>query len=237
MRGYVLTALILLVLLSVSGCTTEQKKENYLDGKILLKNKCSACHNLDMPPKTSPDEPAPPMMAVAFHVYDFIKVSTPAEKLPASIAFVKDYVFAPRRAKSFCDTKSLDVYGVMPSQKGKLTEDELEAIAVYLFEHYNQDNYLKIMKERQRLRDMDLGERLARQNGCLSCHGISQKKMGPSFQAIAKRYKGQPDIIKKSVVSGSQNRWPEARHAKMPPFKKLTGEVVDTLTYWILEQK
>lgn len=230
----VLVALNVLLLL-FTGCAPEQKKRNDLDGKALLQSKCASCHNLDIPSETYPEEKAPPMMAVAFHVYDFIEVSTPADKIPTSIFFVKDYVFNPTKEKSFCDQKSLEDYGLMPSQKGNLSEEELEAIAIYMFDHYNQENFLKIMKERQQLRDMDPGERIARKQGCLSCHGIKQKKMGPSFSAIGERYKSDKMQIKESIRLGSQEKWPEARHAKMPPFKQLTNEELDTVSQWILE--
>ncbi len=220
-----------------TGCAQEKKKGNDLDGKALLESKCASCHNLDIPPETSPDEPAPPMMAVAFHIYDFIGVSTPAEKIPASIAFVKDYVFNPSLEKSFCDKKSLQDYGLMPSQKGKLSEAELEAVAIYMFEHYNQENYLRIMKERQILRDMDPGERVARKYGCISCHGITQKKMGPALRAIAKRYEDDEKQIKRSILAGTQDRWKESNHARMPSFKTLNEAELDSVTGWILEQK
>ncbi len=232
----VLVALNML-LFAFTGCAPEKKKRNDLDGKALLQSKCASCHNLDIPPETYPEEKAPPMMAVAFHIYDFIEVDTPAEKIPASIAFVKDYVFNPSLEKSFCDRKSLEDYGLMPSQKGNLSEEELDAIAIYMFEHYNQENFLRVMKEQQILRDMDPGERVARKHGCISCHGITQKKMGPALNAIAKRYKDDEKQIKRSILEGTQDRWEEANHARMPSFKTLDKAELDSVTNWILEQK
>ena len=223
-------------LLLLAGCSQEQKKRNTLDGKALLKVKCASCHNLDIPATTFPEEVAPPMMAVAFHVYDFINVNTPAEKTPASIAFVKDYVFNPTKEKSFCDQKSLDDYGLMTSQKGKLTEEELEAIAIYMFSHYNQENFLKIMERRRILKEMHPGELLTRQQGCLGCHGIDVKKVGPSFSAIAKRYKADEVQVIESIRLGSHEKWPESRHIKMPAFKQLTNEELGTVSKWIMEQ-
>ena len=228
--------LLLSLLLMLVGCSQEHKSVSHLDGKSLLTKKCATCHNLEMPPMTTPDEIAPPMMAVAFHVYDFVKVSTPAERQAKAMAFVKDYVISPSKEKSFCDAKSLESYGVMPSQKGKVTEDELEAISIYMFDHYNQENYLKVMKARQALRDMDPGERIIRRYGCISCHGIKHKKMGPSFRDIAKRY-GDEREIKMSIRQGSIDRWPEARHAKMPSFKKITEEELTLISKWIMERK
>ncbi len=232
LRLFIIATVLMLLF---SGCVQEQKKQNTLDGKVLLETKCASCHNLSMPAETFPNEVAPPMMAVAFHVYDFIKVNTPAEKTPASITFVKDYVFNPTKEKSFCDQKSLDDYGLMPSQKGKLTEDELEAIAIYMFGYYNQDNFLKIMEKRRILREMDPGELLARQEGCLGCHGVDKKKVGPSFSAIAKRYKADEVQVKESIRLGSHEKWPESRHIKMPAFKQLTNEELDIVTKWIMD--
>jgi len=70
--------LSILAALLLAGCS-ETPKRHY-DGHALLKRKCSACHNLDMPPKTYENETAPPMMAVVFHVRDFMKVDNPSEK-------------------------------------------------------------------------------------------------------------------------------------------------------------
>ena len=224
------------ITLTLGGCSQESKQINHLDGEALLESKCASCHNLAMPPETSPDELAPPMMAVAFHVYDFIKVGTPAEKIPASIAFVKDYVVAPTREKSFCDEKSLNDYGVMPSQKENLSADELESIAIYMFDHYNQENFLKIMKERQVLNDMHPGERMALKYGCLSCHGLTHKKMGPAFSDISKQYENNEKQIETSIQNGSQNRWLSSHHARMPSFKQLNTKELVTLSHWIMEQ-
>ena len=63
--------LLLSVMLLLAGCAQEKPKEK-LDGEALLTQKCSSCHNLDMPPKSYDNEVAPSMMAVTFHMKDFI---------------------------------------------------------------------------------------------------------------------------------------------------------------------
>ena len=90
------------------------------------------------------------------------------------------------------------------------------------------------MEKRRVLREMHPGERIARKDGCLSCHGIDQKKMGPSFHAIAARYKVDEVQVRESIRLGSQEKWPESRHAKMPAFKQLTNEELDIVTKWII---
>ena len=36
-------------------------------------------------------------------------------------------------------------------------------------------------------------EALAKSTGCLNCHAVSAKKMGPAFKEIAAKYKGKED--------------------------------------------
>lgn len=38
---------------------------------------------------------------------------------------------------------------------------------------------------------------LAQSKGCMTCHDVSQTKMGPSFSAIAAKYKGHADASAK----------------------------------------
>ena len=56
MRFYIFLTVVFLFL----GC--EDKEYLKLDGEKLIQQKCSQCHNLDLPPKTFENEVAPPMM-------------------------------------------------------------------------------------------------------------------------------------------------------------------------------
>ena len=228
--------LLLFCLIIFSGC--EQKEKPNLDGKKLLQEKCSQCHNLDLPPKTFKDEKAPPMMAVAFHIKDFIPAANESEKIPKAIDFVKDYVINPSAKKSFCDKKSLESYGVMPSQKGKVTQDELEAIAKYIFAHYTVKNLTEAQAAINRLKKMPAGKRLAIQKNCLTCHRVDKDLVGPSFVKIAKCYKGDVLYIAQQIKSGSKGKWQAFHGAVMPPFKDKTSlEEREILAKWIVSQE
>lgn len=39
----------------------------------------------------------------------------------------------------------------------------------------------------------DSGEDLAKKSGCLACHAIDTKKVGPPYQDVAKKFKGKPE--------------------------------------------
>jgi len=226
-------SLALVVLLSLVGCN--EKKHSNLDGQKLLEQKCSQCHNLDLPPKTFKDEKAPPMMAVAFHIKDFIKASSESDKVPKAIDFIKDYVINPSASKSFCDKKSLETYGVMPSQKGNVTQDELQAIGEYMFEHYTVKNLTAAQALENKLRKMAQGERLALKYKCFSCHKVDKDLVGPSFHKIAKRYENMQDIVN-SIAHGSQEKW-EGYRGVMPAFgKKIDSNEQEIIAKWIQQQ-
>ncbi len=224
-----------LALLLLVGCEQKQDPATRYDAKALLKQKCSQCHNLDMPPQTSPDEKAPPMMAVTFHVRDFMKVANPAEKRRKFIDFVTDYALNPSAKKSYCDKKSLESYGVMPSQKGNITPEELQAVAGYMYDHYDPEKFMKIMTERARLAAMPAYKRVLEQKNCLGCHGLKKDKVAPAFAKIAKRYRDNPDAMAQSIRRGSRGKWAGFKLA-MPPFKDLTPADAKAVSEWILKE-
>jgi len=223
-------AIIVLTLLLFTGCGDESKKTNY-NGKILLEEKCAMCHNLKMPPSTYKDEKAPPMMAVVFHLKDFMKIKNDEDKARVFIPFIQDYVISPSAEKSYCDKESLTTYGVMPSQNGNVNKEELKAIALYLYDFYDQEKYLKEMQEKSAFDALPKGEQLVRKNGCLNCHDTEKVKVGPSFKMIAQ--KDAKEIIE-VIQNGSQGKWEEFHNMMMPPFKtKFTQEELNILQEWI----
>ena len=227
-------ALVILALF-IAGC--DSKPIQKLDGKKLIQTKCSSCHDLNLPPKAYEDEVAPPMMAVSFHIVGFMEVADESMRVPKAMDFVKDYVINPSAKKSFCDKKSLQDYGVMPSQKGKVTEKELDAITKYMFLHFTQDKLNKAQKELNAFNRLSAGEKIALKNNCLTCHRTNEKIVGPSFQDIANIYKNNISIIKNSIRNGSNKKWLDSKGAIMPAFKKISEKDLGILTKWILKQK
>jgi len=45
--------------------------------------------------------------------------------------------------------------------------------------------------------DASAAEALAKKSGCLGCHSVTQKKIGPAFKEVAARYKGKADAEQK----------------------------------------
>ena len=80
-------------------------------------------------------------------------------------------------------------------------------------------------------------EKLAQSSGCMTCHGVDKKIIGPGFKDIAAKYKGnkaaEADLFKK-VKAGSKGVWGDI---PMPPNAHVKDEDVKTLVQWILAQK
>ena len=75
---------------------------------------------------------------------------------------------------------------------------------------------------------------IAKQNACLGCHAINKKIVGPSFQAIAEKYKGDANaqaFLKNKIAKGGSGSWGVV---PMPANTKLKDADLSTLTSWIL---
>lgn len=74
---------------------------------------------------------------------------------------------------------------------------------------------------------------LAEKSGCLTCHSIDQKIVGPSFKEVAEKYKGQ-DVTGKliaKVKNGGTGVWGSI---PMPPQADLKDPDAEALVKWIL---
>jgi cytochrome c551/c552 len=73
-------------------------------------------------------------------------------------------------------------------------------------------------------------------NNCLSCHAIAQKIVGPGYQEVAAKYKGDAQALSKlevSIRNGSVGKWGQA---PMPPFPSLTAVQAKALAEFVLKQ-
>lgn len=74
---------------------------------------------------------------------------------------------------------------------------------------------------------------LAKAKGCLACHTVDKKLVGPGYQEVAAKYKGQKDAEAKlveKVMKGGVGTWGQI---PMPPNQVSAAEAT-TLVKWIL---
>ena len=75
---------------------------------------------------------------------------------------------------------------------------------------------------------------LATKNGCLGCHAVAAKLVGPAYKDVAAKYAEQPDaaeVLAKSIRAGGAGKWGEMA---MPPQSQLTEADAKKLAAWIL---
>ena len=69
-------------------------------------------------------------------------------------------------------------------------------------------------------------EALAKSSGCLNCHAVDTKKVGPAFKDVAAKYKGKADAeatLQEKISS-----------AKGHPAVKASADDVKSLVKWVL---
>jgi cytochrome c len=80
-------------------------------------------------------------------------------------------------------------------------------------------------------------EKLAQSSGCMTCHTVDKRVIGPTYKEIAAKYrndKGAEAALFKKVKAGGKGVWGEI---PMPPNAHVKDEDVKTLVRWILATK
>ena len=75
---------------------------------------------------------------------------------------------------------------------------------------------------------------LAKQHGCLACHGVANKIVGPAMTDIAKRYQGQANAtqqLSERVRKGSSGNWGST---PMPPQTQVSDKELNVVLQWVL---
>ena len=112
------------------------------DGYKVYKKNCMSCHVEMMTKKevmkNIKDMKAPPMVEVSNRLKENIKTTDDEDDVNRYlfILFVKDYIINPNLDNSMCHPGALERFGTMPSLKGKVSAEEAQAVAEWLFDRY-----------------------------------------------------------------------------------------------------
>jgi len=111
-------------------------------GQKVFDQVCSKCHTERLDKKTALKTfktlKAPPMNEVAQQIKTNIIIKDEDEDVHRAvvIAFIKDYIKYPELAKTMCNPGAVDRFGVMPTQKSRLSEEEINAVSTWLYDRY-----------------------------------------------------------------------------------------------------
>ena len=135
MKKIILNSLLPLLLFA-------NENDDLKTGQKIFDTTCVACHVeiLDKATalKTFKTLKAPPMNEVAQQLKSNIIIKDDDDDVHRAvvIAFIKDYIKYPELAKTMCNPNAIDKFGVMPSQKPRLNEDEINAVSTWLYDRY-----------------------------------------------------------------------------------------------------
>jgi cytochrome c len=80
-------------------------------------------------------------------------------------------------------------------------------------------------------------QELAQKNGCLACHGVDKKIVGPSYKDVAKKYasdKGAAAKLAAKVKKGGSGVWGPV---PMPPNPQVKDDDMKKIIAWVLSLK
>jgi cytochrome c len=83
-------------------------------------------------------------------------------------------------------------------------------------------------------------ENLAMKSGCLACHKVDVKLVGPSYKDVAARFADNPDakkILTDAVVKGSVNAWGPIPMPAKGGRADVSDEDIGKIVDWILTLK
>ena len=156
----------------------------------LFTKKCMVCHVKIRPDDTS-KLMAPPISGVLNHVKQNFASEDKAVK------FIVDYVLNPTREKAVCMPENIKKFGLMPSQNGAVSKDELEEIAEWLYKNFPPKGMVKTGREMHSgKQDMMNGKEMGKK-GVHSCENSKQKKK--FIQKNTKPQKDSPFLITKGL--------------------------------------
>ena len=85
--------------------------------------------------------------------------------------------------------------------------------------------------------DNKAAEELMKKDGCAACHAIDKKVVGPAYQDVATKYKGDasaPAKLADKVKKGGVGVWGQI---PMPPNAQASDADIKNLVEWILTLK
>jgi cytochrome c551/c552 len=181
---------------------------------------------IELPPETVSFKPAPGLelanaQCLTCHSVDYV-LTQPPEPLAFWAAEVK---------------KMKKVYGA------QIPDNEVEPLADYLARNYgtatNGEPSVAPAANPQPVSATTAPvsvETLATRYGCLNCHKVNVKVVGPAFKDVAAKYRNDPAAVDKivhQIHTGGSGKWGPVI---MPPFSMVSDTEAKMLARWIMSQ-
>jgi cytochrome c551/c552 len=129
-----------------------------------------------------------------------------------------------------------------------IDDNEIQLLAIYLADVYGDastvsanDRLLKVSSTSPSspagaTAASESAQTLLAGNGCLGCHALRDKLIGPAYHDVAVKYEHDPNALAQvegHIKTGGVGRWGQV---PMPAFTNLTNEHLETLAKFVLAQ-
>ena len=112
------------------------------DGMDIFKKKCVICHKMYKPQTKEEKQKlvAPPIenatKNIIISINDIELPKDEAELKQLANDFLVDYIQNPSKQKGYCQDKVFDRFGIMPSLKGFIKDDDLKKVVKWTINNY-----------------------------------------------------------------------------------------------------
>jgi len=118
-----------------------------------------------------------------------------------------------------------------------IPEETVEPLVSYLTANYGvQTNGAAVAASTTKAAESLTADELATRFGCLSCHKVDVKHVGPALKDVAAKYRKDPkatEQILKQIHDGGSGKWGAT---VMPPFPMLSEAESQKLADWVMRQ-
>jgi len=124
----------------------------------------------------------------------------------------------------------------MKERGAPMTEAEMQVIHKYLSTYYNRDQPAPAPSPDTLAGGDDPLQKLLNAHGCLGCHALDARVVGPSFKEVAAKYAGDAGAGRKlaqKIRSGGAGAWGQV---PMPPNPDVADAELEKLVGWVLQQ-
>jgi cytochrome c len=118
-----------------------------------------------------------------------------------------------------------------------MTDAEAQVILDYLSIYYNREKPAPAPSADTLAGGGSEIQKLLEANGCVGCHALDQKVVGPAFRDVARRYASDASAAAQlplKIREGSQGTWGSV---PMPPNPSVSETDAQSLAGWVLQQK
>ncbi|MCC6281445.1 MAG: PQQ-dependent sugar dehydrogenase, partial [Saprospiraceae bacterium] len=118
-------------------------------------------------------------------------------------------------------------------QSGRITPEQVQTTIDYVGKPVNPNNLPK--KATERAERFVKGKTLIAGSDCYACHAVDREVNGPAFQAVAARYRSNPDFavqaVYRKIIYGGSGNW---GHRSMSAHPNIREEDAIEMARWIL---